>query len=106
MTEENKGPIPAPEQPTKAPESEEPKAAEPAQPQLEAAPQAVQAPKEEKKPAPAKIERPANCASCNKPIKKKWYYRNGKYFCTKRCWTTSSKKEKNKADAETGTPAK
>jgi late competence protein required for DNA uptake (superfamily II DNA/RNA helicase) len=40
-------------------------------------------------------EKPANCASCNKSIKKKqWYYRNGKYYCSKRCWKTASKKEK------------
>jgi hypothetical protein len=24
---------------------------------------------------------------CNKTFKhKRWYYKNGKYFCTKRCW--------------------
>lgn len=32
-------------------------------------------------------ERPTNCAVCNKAFKhKRWYYKNGKYFCTKRCW--------------------
>ena len=32
--------------------------------------------------------RPATCASCGKRLsKKQWYYRNGQFFCTKRCWT-------------------
>lgn len=56
---------------------------------------------EEKKAAPAamvKVERPANCVVCNKSIKlrKRWYYRNGKYYCTKRCWRTTVKKEEEK----------
>ena len=41
-----------------------------------------------------KKEKPANCAACNKSIKKKrYYYRNGKHYCTKRCWKTTVKKE-------------
>ena len=46
-----------------------------------------------------KKEKPSNCAGCNKSIKKKrWYYRNGKYYCTKRCWKNAlSKEEKPKA---------
>ena len=50
--------------------------------------------KEEKKEAASvKKERPANCAGCKKSIKnKRWYYRNGKYYCTKRCWGTTNKK--------------
>ena len=39
--------------------------------------------------APPKVEkvRPTNCAACNKQFKyKHWFYKNGKYFCTKRCW--------------------
>jgi len=32
-------------------------------------------------------EKQTNCLSCNKPLKKiKIYYRNGKYYCTKKCW--------------------
>jgi len=46
--------------------------------------------------APA-AEKQTNCLNCNKPIKKtKLYYRNGKYYCNKRCWkqfTTKSKEE-------------
>ena len=37
--------------------------------------------------------KPANCADCNKPVRKKrWYYRDGSYYCTKRCWTSAKKK--------------
>ena len=32
-------------------------------------------------------DRPTQCASCNKRMSKKtWYYRNGQYFCKKRCY--------------------
>ena len=31
-----------------------------------------------------------NCAACNKPLKKaKRYYRNGKYYCNKKCAKSS-----------------
>jgi hypothetical protein len=41
---------------------------------------------------PAK-ERPTNCAGCKKAIKNRlWYYRNGSYYCTKRCWSVTNKK--------------
>ncbi len=72
------------EQPKKEPEAaaQVPEAAKPAE--------AKQAAKEEAK---KKKERPTNCAVCNKAFKHKhWYYKNDKYFCTKRCW------EKLKAD--------
>lgn len=88
-------------QEVKAPAQETPAAAQETQ-----APAQTQAkPAEEKK---AKAERPSNCAGCNKSIKKKrWYYRNGKFYCTKRCWQAALKKEKK---AETpgaeGQPAK
>lgn len=84
----------APEKPVEAPKVETPKAEAPKTeepktetPKAEAA--KAEAPKEEKKK-----EKPANCAVCNKSIKKKrYYYRNGKYFCTKRCFKTTVKKE-------------
>jgi formylmethanofuran dehydrogenase subunit E len=45
------------------------------------------------KPEEKKKEKPSNCAVCNKSIKKKrYYYRNGKYFCTQRCFKTTVKK--------------
>ena len=54
--------------------------------------------KAEKKPdVPLKKVRPANCESCNKSIKDKWYYRNGKFYCTKQCFKTTAKKEKAQA---------
>jgi len=37
--------------------------------------------------------RPATCASCGKRLgRKRWYYRNGNYFCTRRCWVTHQDK--------------
>ena len=42
-----------------------------------------------------KEEKQTNCLSCNKPIKKiRRYYRDGKYYCTKRCWSNFIKKAK------------
>jgi len=57
---------------------------------------------EEVKAAPAaekpKVEKQTNCLSCNKPIKKiKKYYRDQKYYCSKKCWRafiTKPKEEK------------
>jgi hypothetical protein len=35
----------------------------------------------------------SNCAVCNKALKRgMWYYRNGKFFCNKRCWKKSTEK--------------
>jgi len=68
--------------------------------------EATEAPKAETKPAEKKArtkkEKPTNCAGCNKSIRKKrWYYRNGKTYCAKRCWqTTEKKKKEEKAAAE------
>lgn len=54
--------------------------------------------------------RPATCTACNKRLgRKHWYYRNGLYFCTPRCWETHrgklAEEQAAKAVAET-TPAK
>ncbi|PIP19825.1 MAG: hypothetical protein COT38_03245 [Candidatus Omnitrophica bacterium CG08_land_8_20_14_0_20_41_16] len=44
-------------------------------------------------------EKQTNCLACNKPIKKiRRYYRDGKFYCTKRCWKNYL--EKNKAEAK------
>ncbi len=41
-------------------------------------------------------EKQTNCLQCNKPIKKiRRYYRDGKYYCTKRCWNDFRKKAKD-----------
>ena len=52
----------------------------------------------EKEEAP-KVEKQTNCLACNKPIKKlRRYYRDGKFYCTKRCWINI--KEKAEAEAK------
>jgi len=80
----------------KLPEAQVPQA-QPAQPAV--SPEAQVKPKEEKKEEPKK-EKPANCANCNKSIKnKRWYYRDGKYYCTKRCWKLTLKKEEAPKEA-------
>lgn len=44
--------------------------------------------------------KPAECAGCGKAIKRKaWYYRNGTFYCTKKCYkrkleATSKESEK------------
>lgn len=46
-----------------------------------------------------KREKLGNCGGCNKPIKKiRRYYRNGKYFCTKRCYNTMLEKAKQQKE--------
>lgn len=40
-------------------------------------------------------EKQTNCPACNKPIiKLKKYYRNGIFYCNKRCWVDHTKKPK------------
>jgi len=47
------------------------------------------------KPQSAQQEKQANCLACNKPIKKlKRYYRDGKFYCNKKCWRTYLEKSK------------
>ncbi len=42
--------------------------------------------------------RPAACSSCGKRLnRKQWYYRNGNYFCTRRCWVTEQEKAATEA---------
>jgi hypothetical protein len=51
-------------------------------------------------------DRAATCTSCGKRLnRKRWYYRNGKYFCKLRCWLTEREKAKTDAAAPSGTPA-
>ena len=41
------------------------------------------------------IKRDENCAQCGKPLKRKTeYYRNGRYYCNKRCWKKTKEKPK------------
>ncbi len=45
--------------------------------------------------AKPKAEKQTNCLNCNKPIRKiKHYYRNGKFYCSKKCWRTYKAKPK------------
>lgn len=94
--------------PVETPKAEAPKADSPKQdtpkteePKQDAAKTPAPKPEEKKK------EKPSNCAVCNKSIKKKrYYYRNGKYFCTPRCFKTTVKKaaqETKDSAAETET---
>ncbi len=90
-----------------APKTEEPKKEE-IQPQdtskngtvSDDAPKKEEARPEAKKNMPAftKATRPRECISCNKSIKKKWYYREGGYFCSKACWEKSKKSSADTAE--------
>lgn len=112
MSEENKEIKPEnknAEKPAEAPKAEAPKPEAPKQeaPKVEV-PKAETPKAEAPKPEEKKKEKPSNCAVCNKSIKKKlYYYRNGKYFCTQRCFKTTVKKAGQEAAAdkvsETGT---
>lgn len=47
--------------------------------------------------------RPATCTSCGKRLgRKSWYYRNGSYFCRRRCWITHSAKAAEEAEKASG----
>lgn len=46
-------------------------------------------------PEKPKAEKQTNCLSCNKPIRKlKRYYRDGKFYCNKKCWRSYLTKQK------------
>ena len=58
--------------------------------------EAVKVAETEAKPA---VEVQTNCLNCNKPIRKlKRYYRDGKYYCNKKCWRTFIDKAKAAKD--------
>jgi len=94
MAEENK----------EIPKEVKPQVEAASQAQASSAPQAAG----ETNAAPAKKEaivsvktKPTNCGDCNKPIRKKrWYYRNGKYYCSKRCFNNKVKKETKPEEAK------
>ena len=45
--------------------------------------------------------RPAACASCGKRLSRKsWFYRNGKFFCKRRCWETEQAKAVTEKEAK------
>ena len=42
--------------------------------------------------------RAAACTSCGKRLnRKQWYYRNGQYFCKRRCWVKEVEKTTTEA---------
>lgn len=46
------------------------------------------------------VEKQTNCPSCNKPLKKlRRYYRNGKFYCTKKCWLKFTRPAEDKEGA-------
>jgi hypothetical protein len=56
---------------------------------------AAEAVKETQAEAKPKAEKQTNCLSCNKLIKKlKRYYRDGKFYCSKKCWRAFIDKSK------------
>jgi formylmethanofuran dehydrogenase subunit E len=84
------------EKPVEPPKVEAPKVESPKVEAPKTEPPKTEEPKKDAalKPEEKKKERPVNCSVCNKSIKKtRYYYRNGKYFCTKRCFKTTVKKE-------------
>jgi hypothetical protein len=57
-------------------------------------PPAVQ-PAKEAKPV---VEKQTNCPACNKAIiKLKRYYRDGKFYCNKKCWQKVTKPKEKEA---------
>jgi len=57
--------------------------------------------KEQGAEAKPKAEKQTNCLSCNKPIKKlKRYYRDGKFYCSKKCWREFIAKSKTESKEE------
>ena len=62
---------------------------------------AAEAVKEAQTEAKPKVEKQTNCLACNKLIRKlKRYYRNGKFYCSKKCWRAFIDKTKAKAAEE------
>ena len=48
--------------------------------------------------AKPQVEKQTNCLACKKPIRKiKRYYRDGKFYCSKKCWKTYLEKVKEEA---------
>ncbi len=90
---------PAGAQPSAGAEAGKAAEAQPAAPAAASAPSAQAQPAAPAKDAAskekAKPTKPTNCAKCGKAIKLHlWYYRNGQYYCNKRCWKLSVPKDK------------
>lgn len=66
-------------------------------------PEAVPKPQQKPKKETEKTdEKQTNCLACGKPIKKiKRYYRDGKFYCNKKCWKDYVKKIKEEKSGKT-----
>ena len=85
------------------PAEEAPEVKEEAKEAAEAAPPPEKATATEEKVIVYKKEKPTNCEECNKALSKKsWYYRNGNYYCNKKCWKAFSKKAQEEAEGAGG----
>ena len=85
-------------EPVKKP-AEQPSKTEDKAPPAQAKPVTEKLPKADdtkKENAPAKLVRPKECVICSKNIQKLWYYRNGKFYCSKGCWKKSKKESPEK----------
>jgi hypothetical protein len=59
----------------------------------------AEATKERQTEAKPAAEKQTNCLACNKLIKKlKRYYRDGKFYCSKKCWRAFIDKSKPQGD--------
>ncbi len=59
------------------------------------APAPAAAPKSAGQQETPKAEKQTNCPVCNKPIKRLTrYYRDGKFYCAKKCWRQMQEKSK------------
>jgi hypothetical protein len=48
-------------------------------------------------PKSTKSVKPGECANCGNPIAKRlWYYRNGAYYCTKKCYKRKLEADRQK----------
>ncbi|MEJ2744724.1 MAG: hypothetical protein P8123_03420 [bacterium] len=83
--------------------------ATPAEVKTQEAAKADVAKKEEapKNAPPPKKEKPDKCEHCSKALGRvKWYYRDGGYYCTRRCWKEFKiKQEEEKKKPEAPAPA-
>ena len=78
-----------PEEKKEEPKKEESPQSQALAPQKKAEPQVKR---------PEIVPKPTNCMKCNKRLQRKTcYYRNGGYYCSKRCWKLAEAEKKAKA---------
>lgn len=62
---------------------------------------AAAAPKSAEPQETPKAEKQTNCPICNKPIKRLTrYYRDGKFYCARKCWRQTQEKSKQERSKE------